>query len=177
MRRSTILTCIGAVGVVITSIMVAKAAPKAVRLLDQAEEEKGEELTTIEKVKTAAPVYIPATLVGASTIACIFGANVLNKRDQAALMSAYALANRTYTEYKDKISGNARSQIKEIIAKDQYDDGEEISEGKQLFFDFNNMTYFESTLNEVLQKVTLDDGMECYIISTPFEPLLPYIYD
>ena len=58
-NASTILTCIGATGVVATAVMVAKEAPKALSLLEDAKEEKGEELTKWEKVKIAGPVYIP----------------------------------------------------------------------------------------------------------------------
>lgn len=180
MKKSTILTCIGAIGVVATSILVAKAAPKAVRIVEEAENDKGEELTNLESIKATLPVYIPAIIVGASTIACIFGANILNKRDQAALVSAYALADNAYKEYKDRIdkliSDDAKTQIKEVIAKDQYEESVSVSDEKQLFFDFNAMRYFESTLDEVIQKVTMDDGMECYIIATPYEsPLYCFV--
>ena len=64
-------------------------------LLDSTKE-KQEELTKIEKVKIAGPVYIPSILIGAGTVACIFGANVLNKRHQAALVSAYTLAESSF---------------------------------------------------------------------------------
>ena len=90
-NASTILTCIGSAGVIATSVMAVKATPKALALLENAETEKGEGLTKIEKIKVVGPAYIPAVLIGASTIACIFGANILNQRQQAALMSAYAL--------------------------------------------------------------------------------------
>lgn len=176
MKRSTLLTIIGAIGVVGTAIMTAKATPKALELLDEAKEEKGEELTLVEKVKTAGPVYIPSAIVGAATVGCVLGANVLNKRSQATLASAYALVDRSYKEYKNRISDDAKTQIKEIIAKDQYDEDEvPNSAEKQLFFDFNTLQYFESTLDEVVQKVTMDDGMECYIISTPIDTTLSYI--
>ena len=77
-NSSTILTCIGAAGVIATSVLAVKATPKAMALLEQSEEEKGEKLTNMEKVQVAGPAYIPAAIVGASTIACIFGANVLS---------------------------------------------------------------------------------------------------
>ena len=181
MKKSTILTCVGAIGVIVTSVLVAKAAPKAVRVIEEVETAKGEELTKLEVIKSVVPVYIPAIVVGASTIACIFGANVLNKRDQAALVSAYALADNAYREYKDKInnliSDDTKAQIKEAIAKDQYEENRCVSDEKQLFFDFNTMRYFESTLDEVIQKVTMDDGMECYIIATPYESPLHCFVD
>ena len=39
---STILTCVGGVGVVATTVMAVKATPKAIQLIKAAEEEKGE---------------------------------------------------------------------------------------------------------------------------------------
>ena len=102
-NSSTILTCIGAIGVAATAVMAVKATPKAIAMLDKAKEEKGEELTKLETFKVAAPAYIPATVVGVSTIACIFGANILNKKQQASLMSAYALVDNYYKEYKNSL--------------------------------------------------------------------------
>lgn len=100
---STILTCTGAVGVVATTITAVKATPKALTLLEKAEEEKGKKLTKLEKVKVAGPGYIPAILIGTGTLACIFGADILNKKQQASLMSAYALLDSSYKEYKKKV--------------------------------------------------------------------------
>lgn len=155
-NASTILTCVGGAGVVATSVMAVKATPKALVLLEEAKEEKGEELTKLEVVNVAGPAYIPAVLVGASTIACIFGANVLNKRKQASLMSAYALLDSSYKEYKNKIEQvygeGANTHIQEEIAKDKYEESDvTIAEDKQLFYDEFSGRYFESTLAEVLQ--------------------------
>ena len=100
---ATILTCVGGVGVIATTVMAVKATPKALLLLEEAKKEKGEELTKVEVVKTAAPAYIPTAVMGVSTIACIFSANMLNKRHQAALTSAYALLNQSYKEYRGKV--------------------------------------------------------------------------
>ena len=171
---STVLTCIGAMGVIATSVLTAKAVPKATMLLEDAEKKKGEDLTTIEKIKVATPAYIPAILTGASTIACIFGANALNLNHQASLMSAYALLDNSYKEYRKKAEGlygeDADDRIVQEIAKDKYDEWfEEIEEGEQLFYDLNSMQYFTSTIDNVLQKTVTDDGLECYIISTPFD--------
>ena len=47
-NSSTILTCVGAVGVVATAITAVKATPKAMKLIEMAKEEKGEELTKKE---------------------------------------------------------------------------------------------------------------------------------
>ena len=151
----TILTCLGAVGVVATAVMAVKETPKALTLLENAKEEKGEELTKFEKVKVAGPVYIPSVLTGAATIACIFGSNVISKNQQATIMSAYALLDNSYKEYKkktDELYGEeAGKQIRGEIAKDKYT-GDEVSldDDKELFYDFYSGRYFESTKQEVL---------------------------
>lgn len=149
-----ILTIGGAAGVVATSIMAVKATPKALRLIEEAKEEKGDELTKFEKVRVAGAVYIPSVLVGASTIACIFGANILNQRQQAALMSAYALVENTYKEYKAKVvelyGEEADEKIRHEIIRDKYDaEIVEVEGDKRLFFDYFSGRYFESTLEAV----------------------------
>ena len=234
---STILTCVGSAGVVATTVMAVKATPKAWTRLELAQEEKGEELTKLEVVKVAGPAYIPTVLVGVSTIACIFGANVLNKRQQAALVSAYALLDSSYKDYKKKVEElygeGANQYVKQEIAKDKYEPFEfEVDEDKVLFYDEYSGQYFHGNrntlreaeyrlnrdlqldggvyLNEYFeaigledtdygdylgwsiaqlgemywctwlefecQKVVMDDGLECHVISMPFEPI-PDFYE
>ena len=114
---------LGATGVIATAVMAVKRTPKALTLLESAKEEKGEELTKLEKFKIASPVYIPAMITGTATIACIFGSNIISKNQQAALMSAYALLDNSYKEYKKKTEElygeDAGRQIREEIAKDK----------------------------------------------------------
>ena len=120
----TILTCLGAVGVVATTVMAVKETPKVLTLLEDAKEKKGEDLTKLEKFKIAGPVYVPSVITGVATIACIFGSNVISKNQQATLMSAYALLDNSYKEYKkktDELYGeDAGRQIRGEIAKDKF---------------------------------------------------------
>lgn len=155
-NSSTILTCLGAVGVVATSVMAVKATPKVLTLIENAEEEKGDKLTKFELVKVAGPSYIPAVIMGGATIACIFGSNVISKHQQAALMSAYALLDNSYKEYKNKVDElygeEAGKHVREEIAKDKYTgDGVLLDDGKELFYDFYSGRYFESTKERVLK--------------------------
>lgn len=154
-NASTILTSVGGVGVVATSVLAVKATPKAMVLLEQAREEKGEELTKLEVVQAAGLVYIPAVLVGVSTIACIFGANVLNKRQQAALTSAYALLDSSYKEYKNKVKDiygeEGEKEIREKIAEDHYEEMPDEDDGKQLFYDEYSQRFFKATNETVLR--------------------------
>lgn len=236
-NASTILTCAGGVGVVATTIMAVKATPKAMLLVAKAEEEKGERLTRLETFKVAGPVYIPAIVTGAATLACIFGANALNKRQQASLMSAYALLDSAYKEHKEKVSElygeDANARVREEIAKDKFEEKDvTLTVGKQLFYDDFSGRYFESTMADVIsaqyainrtisldggaclnewyeelgieptdygnhlgwssgllmdcqwadwlefghEKTTIDDDLECIIITFSLEPMFDYEY-
>lgn len=154
-NSATILTCVGAAGVIATTVTAVKATPKAVRLLDQAKEEKGEELTKVEVVKIAGPAYVPTVVLVVSTLACIFGANVLNQRAQASLMSAYALVDGAYKDYRKKVDelygDEASGRVRAEIAKDKYEeDGiKEIEEGNRLYYDYYSERYFEATPYQV----------------------------
>ena len=90
-NSSAILCCAAAAGVVATTVVAVKSTPKAMKLIQEREEEKGEKLTKLEVVKVAGPTYVPSILLGVSTIACIFGANVISKKQQATLVSLYSL--------------------------------------------------------------------------------------
>lgn len=239
---STVLSVAGGIGVVLTAVSAVKATPKALEVLEEAKEEKGEQLTTIEKVKIAGPKYIPTILIGTGTVACIFGANIMNKRHQAALVSAYTLVDSSFKEYKQKLKElygeEAHNKVVDAIAVEKVDRdwgvsgsyfgescdlaNEEACGDPVLFYEENSGRYFESTIEQVLnsmyhinrnyalrgycylneyfeflgleandygsvmgwaptddgeywiehniRKTVLDDGLEVYILETPFEP-------
>lgn len=154
---ATILTVASGIGVVVTTVMAVKATPKALALIEEAKQEKGEDLTTVEKVKVAGKVYVPTVVSGVATIACLVGANELNKHQQAALMSAYALLDNSYKEYRKKVDemygeGSSREVEKEIV-KDKYNESDltiDDADGKELFYDAFSERYFRSTLADVI---------------------------
>lgn len=172
----TILTYMGGAGAIATTVMAVKATPKALELLEKANREKGEELTKIEKVKVAGPVYIPSAIMGVSTLVCIFGANSLSQRNQASLASAYALLDNSYKEYRKKVEElygeDANNEIRNGIAKDKYEDQEptRIPE-KELFYDEFSGRFFNSTLEKVQQaqyNVNRDLFMQSYATINDF---------
>lgn len=151
----TILTCIGGVGVVATTVSAIRATPKAVQILEAAKEIKGDELTKFEKVKMVAPLYIPTIIYGATTILCIFGANILNKRHQASLVSAYALLDNSYKEYKKKVieihGEDGEKLLVEAIVEDKYEEEKPSTESDELlFYDKFSGRFFNSSMNNVL---------------------------
>jgi len=168
-NASNILTCLGGVGVVATTITAVKATPKALRLIEEAKQKKGEELTKWEKVKTATTSYLPAIAIGSAAIVCIFGAEVLNQRHQATLLSAYALVDQSYKDYRRKLKelhGEKTDQeVMNAIAIEKAEDVgvrgsylgtncdlslEENNGASQVFYDEHSGRYFESTIEQVL---------------------------
>ena len=155
-NASTILTYLGGAGTIATAVMAVSETPKALRLIEEAEKEKGEELTKLEVVRKAGPVYIPAVMMGVGTLVCIFGAHQLSKRQQASLMSAYALLNTKYKDYKEKTEElygkDATHKIKEAIANDKYEEQDIPNEddGKNLFYDEYSQRFFKATNETVL---------------------------
>lgn len=179
-NASTILTCIGGAGVIATSVMAVKATPKALELLNAAKEEKGEELTSLETIKVAGPVYIPSVLMGVSTLACIFGANALNKSKQASFASAYALLDNSYKQYKNKVidlyGEEADLEVKSSIAKDEYEESSiDVEDDKKLFYDFFSGRYFQSTdqaVREAEYKLNRELSVMSYASLNDFYDLL-----
>lgn len=162
-HSSIILTCLGATGVVITAITAVKATPKALELIkDEIDRQNAgqencmqiDKLHPLDAVRVTWKCYIPAALIGIGTITCIFGANFLNKRTQASLVSAYSLLDRSYKEYKDKVNDiygeDSDEKIIKAIANDKYSNIPfKIDEEKQLFYDIQSGRYFESTLADL----------------------------
>ena len=155
-NASTILTCAGGAGVVTTTVLAVKATPKALMLLEEAKQEKGENLTKFEVVLIAGPAYIPTVVVGVSTLACIFGANALSKRQQASLMSAYALLDSSYKEYKEKVKElhgeELEKEVREELAQDKFDKNpvKDEDDGKQLFYDELSQRFFKASNETIL---------------------------
>lgn len=134
MRNSPlILTCIGAAGTIATAVLTGRATIKAVRIVDESEVYSKKEI-----VKTVWKEYIPAAGVGIATIACIFGANALNKRQQAALISAYALLDRSYREYKAKVKdvlgAESEQKVESAIAEEKCKASHIVPKGENLLF-------------------------------------------
>lgn len=161
----TILTVVASVGVIVTTITAVRATPKAVKLLKEAELEKGENLTKVEIIRVAGLSYIPSALLGISTIVCIFGANALNQKKQASLMSAYVMLNESYKQYRKSAKivygEDADDKIHVEMAKDAmvatYDWGYQVynmdmdSESERLlFYDLSSKKYFRTTMAAVL---------------------------
>lgn len=108
-----ILTALGSAGFVGTVILVGRETPRAQEAIVNATVEKSREaapdgtevveLTTWEKIKAAAPAYIPSMVVGAVTMGCFWGSQIFNARQQTLLFAAYSSIAMEYEQYRKEI--------------------------------------------------------------------------
>ena len=150
----TILAIVGSIGTIVTAVLSAKATPGAMMAVYAAEGDANGELPMKEKVRTAAPYYIPAAIAGLSTIACILGANAISQNAQSALMSAYALLDSTYKEYRDQVTDIVGPQANRIVEKAMAEEKENTRfslDEPQTFYEEHCGKFFERTRKEVMQ--------------------------
>lgn len=155
-----ILTGIGIAGMVTTTILAVRATPKAMRLLEEEVENKDEGLTKVDAVKVAWKCYIPATVTGTLSIACLIGASTMNARRHAALATAYALSETALKDYQEKVIetiGEKKEQaVRDSIAKDKIDQNPVTSKeviitekGNTLCYDTVSGRYFKSDIDKL----------------------------
>lgn len=167
-HQPEILTGLGITGMITTTIMAVKVTPKAMVLIKEKKEElKKQELKSKEILETTWKCYIPAAIVGATSIACLIGASTTNQRRNAALATAYTLSESTFKEYqerivesigekkekeirddisKDKILQNPVTQINQVILTEK---------GTTLCYDSLSGRYFKSDI-EYIKKIVND---------------------
>ena len=155
-----ILTGVGIAGMVSTTILAVRATPKALILLEKRkEEESKEKLDTIDIVKTAYKPFIPVVVTGALSITCLVGGASINARRNAALLTAYTLAENGIKEYKDKVvevvGEKKEKQIRDEIDKDKLEahpiktNEVIIASGDTLCFDTITSRYFMSDIEKL----------------------------
>ena len=121
-----VLTTLGSAGMIGTVILVGKETPAAEEAILDAESDSVSEwidenhldaedlakmedfpkeayLSAWEKVKIATPIYLPAILMGAGTLACFWGSQIFNVKKQAALTAAYGALVMQFDQYREAI--------------------------------------------------------------------------
>lgn len=157
-----ILTGLGCAGVLTTAILTGRATLQASEILKM--EVPDEQLPATEIVKLTWKVFIPPVLVGASSIACIIGANTINTRRNAALAALYSLSETAFREYKEKvveeIGRNKELKVRDSIAQDRVTtnpvgDSTIIftGNGEVLCYDALCDRYFKSSAEKIRQQV------------------------
>ena len=99
----TILTIAAVGGTVATAYLSGKASYKAAFKIQSASEDGTIKLEKKDVVLTVWHDYIPAAVAGTATIACIVGSNKVSSQRLVAATVAYSVADRAFSEYKEKV--------------------------------------------------------------------------
>ena len=157
-----ILTGLGCAGVLTTAILTGRATLQASEILKM--EAPNEQLPPADIIKLTWKVFIPPVLVGASSIACIVGANTINTHRNAALAALYSLSETAFREYKEKvveeIGRNKELKVRDSIAQDRVTTnpvGDRTiiftGNGEVLCYDALCDRYFKSSAEKIRQQV------------------------
>lgn len=115
----TILTAVGAAGVILTAVAAGKASIKA----KEAADELPEDADLKEKARVLAPIMAKPFLLGTATIFCIFYANHEHLKREATLAAAYTISSNALKQYEakvvDTIGKSRNKKIKDAIAEDK----------------------------------------------------------
>lgn len=99
-----ILTGIGITGMIGTTVLAVRATPEAMRRIeDKKKLEHHTKLTLPQTIQAAGSCYIPAIVTGVASTGCLIGASVTSGRRNAALATAYSLAETTLRDYRAKV--------------------------------------------------------------------------
>lgn len=170
-----ILTAFGATGAITTAVLTGRAAYKSYPIIKKHEETHGIPDTNremyLERAKLVWRLYVPATVSGTTSVACIVLAARVGSRRTAAITAAYSLSEKAFNEYKDKVVetfGEKKEQkVRDDIAQDQVNktsgnqlvvipDGSvmccELHTGRYFHTDMESLRKAENQINSQLMK-------------------------
>lgn len=177
-NSSTILTGVAVAGSLGSVILAVRATPQALDKLDrefhaqnahlQDELSDRDDIPVVplskkQVIQTVWRDYVPAVGLQVVTIASIVGAQSINMRRQAAIISVATVSERAFREYQDRVKEEnpqvdrkVRGDInQDILDKHPVSEREVIivANGDQLFYDRHTDRYFMSTMQKVQKAV------------------------
>lgn len=177
-----IMTGLGVAGVVTTTIFAVKATPKAMRLIEEANEVLSEDdiLSPIDKVKIAWRPYAPAVIMGSLTIACILSAHQINTKRNTALAGLYSLTENRLRDYQrqvvETVGEKKEQEVRDAVAAKEIEknppsgDIITIKDGTMLCYESLSGRYFrsdvetiKSVFNELNRKIISNNYMVVYL--------------
>lgn len=150
-----ILTAIGVVGTLTTAYLTGAATLKASALVW--EEHRDYYVPPKTFAKMTWKLYIPAATTAAVTVTAIVSANRIGNKRAAAMAAAYAISEKAFVEYKDKVTEhlgkNKEQKVRDDIQQDRIKNSTTqvlvTGDGKVLCYDKFSGRYFESSMEEI----------------------------
>jgi hypothetical protein len=160
-NSTTILTAIGASGVISTAYLASRASVKASHTiaLEQKRldlEDKSHPLDKKEKAKLVWKLYIPTVASGSIAVGCIIFSNKLGLKRTAAAYSLLSVSERAFVEYKEKVveqlGEKKEKSIRDEIAKDRVANSPAViigGYGSVLCYEMHTGRYFNSSVEAI----------------------------
>jgi len=186
-----ILTGVGVAGTVLTAYLAGKASFKASRLIHDYEEQDQKlsgglaspaPMPLKQKVKYTWHLYVPSLAVGAVTITSICFARKIDGKRLAAAVTAAALSEKAFDEFKEKAaemtSKSKVGKIHDAVMQDKVDKTDNhklviMAENDVLCLDAYSGRYFSSTM----QKLRTAENDQAYEINHAFYVNLTNYYN
>ncbi len=157
-----ILAGLSAIGVFATAFLSAKATVKAVDVVKKKELKEKEDI-----FKATWKFYIPTALTTLATAACIIGGCTLSKKQQASILSAYALLNRNYKQYIDKVKElYGEEGHKKIIESIAAEKAKDIPNKQNPYIDESFFDFEPAMDDEEVQHLFYDSWAERYFTAS-----------
>jgi hypothetical protein len=119
----SILTAVGVAGTITTAVLAGKASVRAAYILNDEVEARNEPISPLDCVKLTWQEFVPPVSVGTLTIVSIITANKIGNRRAAAVAAAYAVTEKAFADYKDKVIeriGETKEQaVRDSVAQDR----------------------------------------------------------
>lgn len=175
-KAPKILVGLGVVGFAATVVTAIKATPKAMQLIEEAEQQKyldleldevdnsegtiGVKLTPLEAVKVAWKPYIPTMILGVASAGCVLSGNHIQIKRTAALAAVAQMSREALYEYRDKVievvGDKKEKAIRDKVAEEKINkrpvENQQIivtGTGDTLCYDPFTDRYFESNVDKI----------------------------
>lgn len=162
-NSSTILTGLAVAGTVSSVAFGIKAGINTgiyLRILQQEALDNDTEMPSSKQIfQEVYKEYIPAVGLGVLTVVCVVGAQSINLRKQAAVITAFSVTESALREYQERMSVEAPSKdrkVRDDMARSAIEANPASQaqiflsgNGDQLFYEARTDRYFYSTMNKI----------------------------
>lgn len=161
-QSPTILTAAAAIGAVATAVLGVKAGVKAGAVISEVEDglvdERSKPARFADRASHTWKIFVPTAVAAIGTVTCVVGANKISMNRAAALSAAYALSDRAFAEYREKVLETVgvkkadaimEETDKAAVAANSVPGNIIIANGEMLMYDKFTGRYFKKSMNDL----------------------------
>lgn len=181
-----ILSGLGVIGFISSVVMVAKVAPKAEKIIEEASYTPtphfciDNQLGFLDKVKLVAPIYAPTAGMILISTACIIASNHTYRHRYASLLALYSISEVAVGKWQaaalEEVGPRKFDKVKERVLGSEEDPPEIllVDEKKSLFYDGYLGRWFTTDSVETVRRIVNDLNEQ--LLKDDFVPLNDLYY-